>query len=68
MAAVSAGLLSCRPMCCSILRNRYRTVFGWQTSRAAALAVDPSASIQAQSVDQNLPLVIGQDIQPGRYM
>ena len=53
-SATSRGRERDRPVRISIRRNRWRTVFGWQISTAAALRTDASLSCHTRNVSNSI--------------
>src|SRR4029077_3632242 len=53
-SATSLGRERDRPVCFSIRRNRWRTVFGWQISTSAAARTDASLSRHTRNVSNSI--------------
>ena len=53
-SAISFGRERDRPVCFSIRRNRWRTVFGWQISTSAAPRTDVSLSGHTRNVPKSI--------------
>ena len=53
-SATSLGRERDRPVCFSIRRNRWRTVFGWQISTSAAPRTDASLSCHTRNVSKSI--------------
>src|SRR6476660_5449535 len=53
-SATSLGRERDRPVCFSIRRNRWRTVFGWQISTSAALRTDASLYCHTRNVSKSV--------------
>src|SRR6478672_5987418 len=53
-SATSLGRERDRPVCFSIRRSRWRTVFGWQLSTAAAAHTDASLSCHTRNVSKSV--------------
>ena len=53
-SAISFGRERDRPVCFSIRRNRWRTVFGWQISTSAAPRTDVSLSCHTRNVSKSI--------------